>query len=107
MAAAQVVKRLVQASKGEFASCKQLPGAGQTTVLEGGGKAVGFWRLSPKGAIEVHIETAMSDNQRDAMLEQMTSFLARKVLKKAVPKPASAAAEPVGHPRPLRFSAGS
>lgn len=93
IAAAQVVKRLVKASKGEFASCKQPPAAGQTNVLEGGGKAVGFWRLSPKGAIEVHIETAMSDNQRDAMLEQMTSFLARKVLKKAVPKPASAAAE--------------
>ena len=93
LAGAQVVKRLVQASKGEFASCKQPPAAGQTTVLEGGGKAVGFWRLSPKGAIEVHIETAMSDNQRDALLEQMTSFLARKVLKKAVPKPASAPAE--------------
>ena len=93
LAAAQVVKRLVQASKGEFASCKQPPAAGQSTVLEGGGKAVGFWRLSPKGAIEVHIETAMSDNQRDALLEQITSFLARKVLKKAAPKTKSAATE--------------
>jgi len=93
VAAPQVVRRLVQASKGEFASCKQPPAAGQTTVLEGGGKAVGFWRLSPKGAIEVHIETAMSDVQRDALLGQMTSFLARKVLKKAVPKTKSAAAE--------------
>ena len=100
LAAAQVVKRLVQASKGEFASCKQPPVAGQTTVLEGGGKAVGFWRLSPKGAIEVHIETAMSDNQRDALLEQMTSFLARKVLKKIVPKPASAAAEAISPEEP-------
>lgn len=99
-AAAQVVKRLVLASQGLFASCKQPPAAGQTTVLEGGGKAVGFWRLSPKGAIEVHIETAMSDNQRDAMLEQMTSFLARKVLKKAVPKPASAAAEAISREEP-------
>jgi len=93
LAPAQVVKRLVQASKGEFASCKQPEAAGQTTVLEGGGKAVGFWRLSPKGAIEVHIDTAMSDNQRDALLEQITSFLARKVLKKAVPKPAPAPTE--------------
>ena len=35
----------------------------------------------------------MSDNQRDALLEQMTSFLARKVLKKAAPMTKSAATE--------------
>ena len=93
VAALQVVKRLIKAAKGEFASCKQPSEAGQTTVLEIGGKPVGFWRLSLKGAIEVHIETAMSENQRDALLEQLTSFLARKVLKKAVPKPKSAATQ--------------
>lgn len=99
-AASQVVRRLVQSSRGEFASCKQPPATGKTTALESDGKPVGFWRLSPKGAIEVHIETAMSDNQRDAMLEQLTSFLARKVLKKAVPKPASAAAEAISREEP-------
>lgn len=93
VAAPQVVRRLTQAAKGEFASCKQPSATGQTTALEIDGKPVGFWRLSPKGAIEVHIETAMSDNQRDALLEQMTNFLARKVLKKAVPKIKSVATE--------------
>ena len=93
LAPAQVVKRLVQASKGEFASCKQPEAAGQAQALECGGKPVGFWRMSSKGAVEIHIEAAMSDNQRNAMLEQVTTFLARKILKKAAPKFKSAAME--------------
>jgi len=93
LAAAQVVKRLVQASKGEFASCKQPEAAGHAQALECGGKPVGFWRMSSKGAVEIHIEAAMSDNQRAAMLEQVTTFLARKILKKATPKFTSAAME--------------
>ena len=76
----QTVRRLIQAAKGDFASCKPASEVGPTEFLESAGKRIGFWRRSTTETLEVHLEIAMSDSQRDRLLEQITTHVARKVL---------------------------
>jgi ParB family transcriptional regulator, chromosome partitioning protein len=78
LAPQEVVMRLVRAATPAFASCKQDPRESRHE-LQCDGRKVGSWSVTARG-VELQIELAMSDAQRSALGEHVTTFLERKVL---------------------------
>ncbi len=93
----EVVRRLAAAAKPlkeELASCKSPAVATQPQAMLCAERPVGEWHVDAQGALAVRIDAAMSEAQREAMLEQVLGFLQKRVLKR--PKPSSQEGAAVG-----------
>lgn len=87
----EIVRRLGKAAKAAgdaFAPCKPPSKNSVPQTLTCGDRTIGQWLMNQQGIMELHIDIAMSELQRTALLHLVSSFAERKVLARPKAKPA-------------------